>query len=85
MIGVARVSRSRIKQRKENQQHVPVRKRLTTAQRWKRSLLFLFLFGIMAFPYATKLIRDPDPARSVVFVLIAVFSIIVFKSNLNQQ
>ena len=85
MNGVARVSKSRIKKRKKMPQHVPVKKRLTTAQRWKWSFIVLFLFSLMAFPFAMRLIRDPDPVRSVVFVLITALGVVVFKSQLKQH
>ncbi len=85
MIGVAGVSRSRIKKRRKKPQHVPVPKRLTTAQRWKWSFIVLFLYGVMAFPYAMELMMHPDPVRSVVFVLITVFGVVVFKSQLNEH
>ena len=77
--------RRKTRKRRTKPQRAPVRKRLTTAQRWKWSILVFFLYGVMAFPYAMELVRHPDPVRAVVFVLITVFGVVVFKSKLEQH
>lgn len=63
----------------------PGQKRLSTRQRWKWGILFAFAFGLVLLPYVMHIVQHPDPAKTVILVLIAAIGIHLYAAVLKRH